>query len=172
MTWLLPNRFGSLRLDFCALGLGSYLIELVVDESVDQGWLADPAVSDEDDIAVVSWLGQTVPDTPHHGRTKHRRIKTEACLSKRSHKNDSFFLSTFLQLFWFFFLKNTRLCGTRTKTTLSKGRDRERTEREREKLTACWRCALQKWFCTTLFPRCWYPSSTHWNVSWGMTVSL
>ena len=135
MTWLLPNRFGSLRLDFCALGLGSYLIELVVDESVDQGWLADPAVSDEDDVAVVSGLGQPVPDTPHHGRTKHRRIKTEACLSKRSHKNDSFFLSTFLQLFWFFFWKTHVFEAQERKQHWAKeGTERERSEKEKNSL--------------------------------------
>ena len=44
----------------------SYLIELVVDEPVDQGWLSDPAVPDEDDVAVVPGLRQTVAYTAHH----------------------------------------------------------------------------------------------------------
>ena len=134
MTWLLPNRFGSLRLDFCALGLGSYLIELVVDESVDQGWLADPAVSDEDDVAVVSGLGQTVPDTPHHGRTKHRRIKTEPCLSKRSHKNGPFFSQRFYTALGFF-IKHTSLRHKNENNTEAKeGTERERSEKEKNSL--------------------------------------
>jgi hypothetical protein len=45
----------------------SYLGELVVDESVDEGRLADLAVADEDDVAVVASLRQPVPDAAHPG---------------------------------------------------------------------------------------------------------
>lgn len=51
----------------------AYLIELVVDEPVDQGWLADPAVADKDDVAVVPGLRQTVADTAHHSKQMRGR---------------------------------------------------------------------------------------------------
>lgn len=45
----------------------SYLRELGVDESADEGGLSDAAVPDEDDVAVVAHLGQPLPDAAHLG---------------------------------------------------------------------------------------------------------
>jgi hypothetical protein len=46
--------------------LFAYLGELCVDKSVYEAGLSDPAVSDEDDVAVVAGLAQALADAAHH----------------------------------------------------------------------------------------------------------
>ena len=47
------------------LGNDSYLGKFVVDESVDECRFTDFGIADEDDVTVVSGLGQTVTYTSH-----------------------------------------------------------------------------------------------------------
>ncbi len=42
-----------------------YLRKFVVDESVDEGRLADLGVADEDDVAVVASFGEAMTNTTH-----------------------------------------------------------------------------------------------------------
>ena len=74
----------------------SYLIELVVDEPVDQGWLSDSAVPDQDYVAVVSGLRQTVADTAHHSHKPEYGGYTQTELSNANYGDVAQFKGLFM----------------------------------------------------------------------------
>ena len=49
----------------------AYLVELVIDEPADESRFAHSDVADKDDVAIMSGLGQALPDTSHSQKRIH-----------------------------------------------------------------------------------------------------